>query len=71
MHVTDLYFLGACNHPKCLALSGDGSDFTYLETQALSNRIARRLAAARLGIGPRRCMSCEYCPLRHSTRAIT
>jgi acyl-CoA synthetase (AMP-forming)/AMP-acid ligase II len=32
-------------------LSGDGGDFTYLETQALSNRIARRLGAAGLGVG--------------------
>src|SRR5262245_6437336 len=51
MHITDLFFLGARNHPHRLALSGDGGDFTYLETQALSNRIARRLGAAGLGIG--------------------
>ncbi len=51
MHVTDLYFLGARNHPHRLALSGDGGDFTYTETQALSNRIARRLRAAGLGVG--------------------
>jgi fatty-acyl-CoA synthase len=51
MHLTDLFFLGARNHPHRLALSGDGGDFTYLETQALSNRIARRLGAAGLGVG--------------------
>ena len=50
MHLTDLFFLGARNHPHRLALSGDGGDFTYLETQALSNRIARRLGAAGLGL---------------------
>ena len=41
MHVTDLFFLGARNAPNRLALSGKGGDFTYRETQALSNRIAR------------------------------
>src|SRR5262245_47248239 len=51
MHITDLFFLGARNHPNRLALSGDGGDFTYLQTQALSNRIARRLGASGLGIG--------------------
>jgi len=51
MHVTDLFFLGARNHPNQLALSGDGGDFTYLESQALSNRIARRIGATGLGIG--------------------
>jgi acyl-CoA synthetase (AMP-forming)/AMP-acid ligase II len=51
MHITDLFFLGARNHPHRLALSGDGGDFTYLETQAFSNRIARRLVATGLGIG--------------------
>jgi fatty-acyl-CoA synthase len=51
MHVTDLFFLGARNAPDRLALSGDGGDFTYLEAQALSNRIARRLGVAGLGIG--------------------
>ena len=51
MHTTDLFFWGARNHPHRLALSGDGGDFTYLETQALSNRIARRLVATGLGIG--------------------
>ena len=51
MHITDLFFLGARNHPHSLALSGDGGDFTYLETQALSNRIARRLQTAGLGTG--------------------
>ena len=51
MHLTDLFFLGARNHPNRLALSGDGGDFTYLQTQALSNRIARRLGASGLGIG--------------------
>jgi acyl-CoA synthetase (AMP-forming)/AMP-acid ligase II len=51
MHVTDLFFLGVRNHPHRLALSGDGGDFTYVETQALSNRIARRLRAAGLGVG--------------------
>src|SRR5262245_64250159 len=51
MHITSLFFLGARNHPNRFALSGDGGDFTYLQTQALSNRIARRLGAAGLGIG--------------------
>jgi len=51
MHVTDLFFLGARNHPRRLALTGDGGDFTYLEALDLSNRIARRLGAAGLGIG--------------------
>ncbi len=51
MHVTDLFFLGARNHPHRLALSGDGGDFTYVETHALSNRIARRLRAAGLDVG--------------------
>jgi fatty-acyl-CoA synthase len=51
MHVTDLFFLGARNHPHRLALSGDGGDFTYVEAQALSNRIAHRLGVAGLGIG--------------------
>jgi len=51
MHVTDLFFLGARNHPHRLALSGGSGDFTYVETQALSNRIARRLHASELGVG--------------------
>ena len=51
MHVTDLFFLGARNHPRRLALTGDGGDFTYREALDLSNRIARRLGAAGLGIG--------------------
>jgi fatty-acyl-CoA synthase len=51
MHVTDLYFLGARNHPTRLALTGDGGDFTYLEVSQLTNRIARRLGAAGWGIG--------------------
>ena len=49
MHVTDLYFLGARNHPTRLALTGDGGDFTYLEVSQLTNRIARRLGAAGWG----------------------
>jgi hypothetical protein len=48
MHVTDLFFLGARNHPRRLALTGDGGDFTYLEALELTNRIARRLHAAGL-----------------------
>jgi acyl-CoA synthetase (AMP-forming)/AMP-acid ligase II len=51
MHITDLFFLDARNHPHRLAMSGDGGDFTYLETQSLSNRIARRLQTAGLGVG--------------------
>src|SRR5262245_48636772 len=45
------FFLGDRNYAHSLALSDDGGDFTYVETRALSNRIARRLVAAGLGIG--------------------
>ena len=53
MHITDLYFRGFRTHPGRLALSGDGGDFTYAQTFALTNQIARRLRDAGLGTGDR------------------
>ena len=53
MHITDLYFRGYRTHPERLALSGDGGDFTYRQTFALTNRIARRLRDAGYGTGDR------------------
>jgi len=53
MHITDLYFRGFRTHPERLALSGDGGDFTYRQTFALTNRIGRRLREAGFGTGDR------------------
>lgn len=53
MHITDLFFRGYRNHPQRLALSGDGGDFTYAEAWRMSNRIARRIHEAGLGVGDR------------------
>jgi fatty-acyl-CoA synthase len=53
MHITDLYFRGFRTHPERLALSGDGGDFTYRQTFALTNRIGRRLRDAGFGTGDR------------------
>ncbi len=53
MHITDLYFRGFRTHPERLALSGDGGDFTYRQTFALTNRIGRRLRDGGFGTGDR------------------
>lgn len=53
MHITDLYFRGYRTHPDRLALSGDGGDFTYRETFALTQRIARKLQATGFAPGDR------------------
>ncbi len=53
MIITDLFFKGYQSHPDRLALSGEGGDFTYRETFALTNRIARRLRESGFGPGDR------------------
>ena len=53
MHITDLFFRGYRMHPDRLALSGDGGDFTWRQTFALTNRIGRRLRDDGFGPGDR------------------
>ena len=53
MHPTDLFFRGLFMYPDRLAFSGDGGDFTWRQTAALTNRIARRLQAGGFGTGQR------------------
>jgi fatty-acyl-CoA synthase len=51
MHVVDLFDLGARNHPGRAMATGAGGEWTYAETQAATNRIARQLLAEGFGIG--------------------